>query len=80
MVYPSAVKWKPEMKKQVFDWLEKEKHNNTLPAFEMGFGTNNFSTIKESTYEKIVVLFWVGAILYLFLIQIQYLPKAIHDI
>ena len=33
--------------KQVFDWLENEKHNNTLPAFEVGFGTNNFSSIQQ---------------------------------
>lgn len=33
--------------KQVFDWLESEKHNNTLPAFEVGFGTNNFSSIQN---------------------------------
>ena len=31
--------------KQVFDWLAKEKHNNTLPAFEVGFGNNNFTSI-----------------------------------
>ena len=31
--------------KQVFDWLEKEQHNNTLPPFEAGFGTNNFTSI-----------------------------------
>ena len=31
--------------KQVFDWLEKEQHNNTLPAFEQGFGSNNFTSI-----------------------------------
>jgi hypothetical protein len=31
--------------KQVFEWLEKEQHNNTLPAFEQGFGTNNFTSI-----------------------------------
>jgi len=33
--------------KQVFDWLAKEKHNNTLPAFEVGFGTNNFTSIHD---------------------------------
>ena len=27
--------------------------------------TETFATIKQSTYEKIVVLFWVGAVLYL---------------
>jgi hypothetical protein len=31
--------------KQVFDWLEKEKNDNTLPPFEAGFGTNNFTSI-----------------------------------
>jgi hypothetical protein len=31
--------------KQVFDWLENEKQNNTLPAFEQGFGTSNFTSI-----------------------------------
>ena len=34
--------------KQVFDWLAKEKHNNTLPAFEVGFGTNNFTSIHNN--------------------------------
>ena len=29
----------------MFDWLAKEKHNNTLPAFEVGFGTSNFTSI-----------------------------------
>ena len=33
--------------KQVFDWLAKEKHNNTLPAFEVGFGNNNFTSIHD---------------------------------
>lgn len=33
--------------KQVFDWLESEKNNNTLPPFEIGFGTNNFSSISS---------------------------------
>ena len=31
--------------KEVFDWLEKETVDNTLPPFEMGFGTTNFSSI-----------------------------------
>jgi hypothetical protein len=34
--------------KQVFEWLEKETYNNTLPAFETGFGTNNFTSIHDS--------------------------------
>jgi len=34
--------------KQVFEWLESEKHNNTLPAFEQGFGTNNFTSIHNN--------------------------------
>ena len=34
--------------KQVFDWLAKEKHNNTLPAFEVGFGNNNFTSIHDN--------------------------------
>lgn len=33
--------------KQVFDWLEAEQHNNTLPPFEQGFGTNNFTSIHD---------------------------------
>ena len=35
--------------KQVFDWLAKEKHDNTLPAFEVGFGTNNFTSIHNDS-------------------------------
>ena len=35
--------------KQVFEWLEKEKHNNTLPPFEVGFGTNNFTSIHNDS-------------------------------
>ena len=34
--------------KQVFDWLAKEKHDNTLPAFEVGFGNNNFTSIHDN--------------------------------
>ena len=34
--------------KQVFEWLEKEKNDNTLPAFEVGFGNTNFSSIQDS--------------------------------
>ena len=33
--------------KQVFEWLEKEKHDNTLPPYEVGFGTNNFSSLND---------------------------------
>ena len=32
--------------KSVFDWFDNQTDtNNTLPAFEMGFGNNNFSVI-----------------------------------
>lgn len=31
--------------KHVFDWLEKEKHNNTLPPFEIG---SNFSSLHNN--------------------------------
>ena len=33
--------------KQVFDWLSKEENDNTLPPFEQGFGTNNFTSIHD---------------------------------
>ena len=33
--------------KQVFDWLEKESYDTPLPPFEVGFGTNNFSSIED---------------------------------
>ena len=34
--------------KQVFDWLASETNNNTLPPFEQGFGTNNFTSIHNN--------------------------------
>ena len=33
--------------KQVFDWLDKESYDTPLPPFEVGFGTNNFSSIQD---------------------------------
>ena len=34
--------------KAVFQWLESKQQNDTLPAFEVGFGTTNFSSISNS--------------------------------
>ena len=39
--------------KQVFEWIKNEQMQNTLPAFEVGFGTNNFSLISgEAVAQK----------------------------
>ena len=32
--------------KKAFEWLENESNMDTLPPFELGFGTNNFSMIE----------------------------------